>query len=208
MEMKWSFKKTAGLKFSFWSDDDMWVFIDGKLVLDQGGIHAQQSASFFVDSVPGKSLVDGQVYDMRIFKVERHTAHSEINITSSIIGAVVRHPPKLLTVTAPVTVRAGDTAVCTVALQADTGLVRNPTGAITWGMVDTSGENPASSLSRVRGVPSLAIFTATKAWTSVKIWAHYVSAADSIDITDTATVAFIPAAPAGLFIETLRNDSP
>ncbi|MCX7726819.1 MAG: fibro-slime domain-containing protein, partial [Chitinispirillaceae bacterium] len=84
MELHTEFTKIPGLTFSFRGDDDVWAFINGRLVMDLGGIHNAQDGSFNIDSIPG--LIDGQRYNFDFFYVERHVTESRILITTNILS--------------------------------------------------------------------------------------------------------------------------
>lgn len=87
MELHTFFTYTQGKKqvFDFQGDDDIWVFLNGKRVLDLGGVHQTQKGSVDLDSAMiGLGLEDGKSYPMDFFFAERHTASSSCLITTNI----------------------------------------------------------------------------------------------------------------------------
>ncbi|MET0285701.1 MAG: fibro-slime domain-containing protein [Polyangiales bacterium] len=88
------FSYRGGETFSFSGDDDMWVFLNGKLAIDLGGTHSELSASIDLDAEATRlGLVKGNTYAMDIFHAERHTNESNYHIETTINLSCIENIP-------------------------------------------------------------------------------------------------------------------
>jgi fibro-slime domain-containing protein len=90
LETHTAFFYRGGEVFTFAGDDDVWVFIADRLVIDLGGTHTIRSASVKLDAVRDKlGLVVGQKYPLDLFFAERHTIGSNfiVNTTIADVGS-------------------------------------------------------------------------------------------------------------------------
>jgi fibro-slime domain-containing protein len=72
-------------QFTFTGDDDLWLFVNGKLAIDLGGLHRPKSATIDFDARAAElGLSVGKTYAMDIFHAERHTVESNFRIETSI----------------------------------------------------------------------------------------------------------------------------
>ena len=81
MKIQATFEYIPGQYFEFFGDDDVWVFINNRLVVDIGGQHAQVSGAVDLDTL---GLEEGHNYPFHIFYAERHTSESNFKMKTSI----------------------------------------------------------------------------------------------------------------------------
>lgn len=84
-EIDSKFTYQGGEVFNFSGDDDVWVYINGKKVIDIGGVHSRKDASVDLDSVADRiGITVGETYDFNFFFAERHTTQSNFVIETTL----------------------------------------------------------------------------------------------------------------------------
>lgn len=113
-EVRRWFELHGGELLTFTGDDDVWVFVNGKLALDIGGVHAIEKRTIRLNTdgsvdckigepgvfdsltdceVPSRplGLVPGNVYEIALFHAERHTSESNFRLALTGFVAAKSH---------------------------------------------------------------------------------------------------------------------
>ena len=81
VEIHTVFTYRGGESFDFRGDDDVFVFVDDKLVIDLGGIHGPETAHVAIDDL---HLETGKDYPLDFFSAERHKTGSDVLFTTTL----------------------------------------------------------------------------------------------------------------------------
>jgi fibro-slime domain-containing protein len=84
-ELHTRFLYKGGEAFQFSGDDDLWVFINGKLAIDLGGVHAASTQNINLDTAAQRlGITPNNEYALDFFQAERHATQSNFQIDTTL----------------------------------------------------------------------------------------------------------------------------
>jgi fibro-slime domain-containing protein len=84
-ELHFNFPYRGGEQFTFRGDDDVWLFVNGRLAIDLGGVHAAETGTVSLDQRAAElGIAPQNTYRMDIFQAERHTSGSTFHVETTL----------------------------------------------------------------------------------------------------------------------------
>jgi fibro-slime domain-containing protein len=85
LELAVEFRYVGGEVFTFRGDDDLFAFVNRRLAIDLGGVHAAETRTIELDALAAThGLQPGTVYPLHLFFAERHTTGSSFHVSTTI----------------------------------------------------------------------------------------------------------------------------
>jgi fibro-slime domain-containing protein len=84
-EIHFNFPYRGGEVFNFRGDDDVFIFVNGQLAVDLGGVHIAEMGSADLDAMAGAlGITPGNSYRIDMFHAERHTSSSTFHLETTL----------------------------------------------------------------------------------------------------------------------------